>query len=200
LICGLVFLHLFSTALAPAAQRAASTPKSSWITADFDGNRTIDFALSRTVAHDRSGYMQEVRVQLGASLPSFFAFHSRSAGIQLGARDIDGDHDFDIVVMDGFSLVPVGIWLNDGTGNFSEGDLAQYKGALDTHSSTSLKPPQTAADLLFAILAPDSQPALFLACTAEPERAAEVFAQEIGGFHPARRPIRLRNRAPPRNS
>ena len=199
-ICGLVGLHIFGSALGSAAGHRAPSLVSSWISGDFDGNRTVDVALSSTVAHDRSGYAQEVRVNLGASSPSLFGFHSRSAKIQLGVRDIDGDLDLDIVVLDGLSMVPIGIWLNDGVGNFSEGDLSRYQGAPDTGNSTSLKAPQTAVDRLFAVIAQNSPPALLLICTAEPERTVQGCAPPASGGHPAHRPVRLRSRAPPCNS
>src|SRR5882724_6329322 len=173
-------------ALGSPADRPVS-PVSSWVSADFDGNQTTDVALSSTVAHDRSGYLQEVRVHLGASVPSFFGFHSRSARIQLGARDIDGDLDLDILVLDGTSMVPIGIWLNDGSGNFSEGDLARYPGASNTGHSTSLKAPQPAVDELYALIAPNSQPALALFRTAAPQPAVETFGTESAGSYPARR-------------
>jgi hypothetical protein len=195
----LIFLPALGMALGSPAERPASRV-SSWVSADFDGNRTTDVALSSTVAHDRSGYLQEVRVHLGAALPSFFGFHSRSARIQLGARDVDGDRDLDILVLDGFSMVPIGVWLNDGSGNFSEGDLARYPGTSNAGNSTSLKAPQNAVDRLFALVAPNSQSALPLIRTVAPQPAVKPCGTETAGSDLVRRSVRLRNRAPPRNS
>jgi len=186
-------------ALGSPADRPVS-PVSSWVSADFDGNQTTDVALSSTVAHDRSGYLQEVRVHLGASVPSFFGFHSRSARIQLGARDIDGDLDLDILVLDGTSMVPIGIWLNDGSGNFSEGDLARYPGTSNTGKSSPLKPPQHAVDRSLALIASNGQSALPPLRTAESQPGVAARGTEAAGSYRARPAVRLRNRAPPSNS
>src|SRR5437773_579501 len=48
------------------------------------------------------------------------------SGFHLSPRDVDGDHDLDIVVTAGILRQPVAIWINDGQGGFSEGDLLSH--------------------------------------------------------------------------
>jgi hypothetical protein len=97
-----------------------------WTVADFDGDNQPDVVISN--AEGRYGYSLEFQLSakgVGGSpiLPSqpLSAF-----GLHLTPRDVDGDHDLDIVITVGFSRQPVAVWINDGHGRFEEGDLAAY--------------------------------------------------------------------------
>ena len=37
-------------------------------------------------------------------------------------RDVDGDNDRDLLILEPGSRRPVGVWLNDGAGHFTEGE------------------------------------------------------------------------------
>jgi hypothetical protein len=39
---------------------------------------------------------------------------------------VDGDGDLDLVVMSAWTLAPVGVWINNGHGEFTQGDPTAY--------------------------------------------------------------------------
>ncbi len=109
--------------------RSASLFDPTWVLADFNGDQQPDFASARLAHHLGQEYAHEVNVQLGSAQASF-RFRSRAAKIELSARDVDGDEDRDIVVLEARSKQPLGVWLNDGAGSFQEGDLAKFRGTI----------------------------------------------------------------------
>jgi len=98
---------------------------SGWVLADFNGDLTPDLASALLTHHDARGYWQELRVKLGSGQTNFY-FRSRAAKVEIGAWDIDGDDDSDLVVFEALSKRPVGVWLNDGAGSFDEGNLELF--------------------------------------------------------------------------
>ena len=112
---------------APDLRSALSSPlESNWVLADFNGDLRPDLASAHLTRHDARGYAQEVQVNLGRFGQTKFVFSSRAAKVELGAWDIDGDDDRDIVVFEALSKRPVGVWLNNGAGSFEEGDLERF--------------------------------------------------------------------------
>jgi hypothetical protein len=120
---------------------------SGWVLADLDGNHSVDLATSRTGRHDSHGYAQEVRVTMGAFRHTSFYFQSRGADITLNSRDVDGDQDRDLIVLEPFSGELIAIWINDGAGDFHEGNLADFRGVL-SHSPSHLLSPRERVALL----------------------------------------------------
>ena len=100
---------------------------SGWVLADLNGDQQIDLASASSGRSDTGGYAQEVRVTLGASQETSFHFQSRGATVELSSRDVDGDHDGDLIVFEPLSNQPIGIWLNDGAGSFHEAPLAKFR-------------------------------------------------------------------------
>jgi len=100
---------------------------SGWVLADLNGDQQIDLASASSGLSDTGGYAQEVRVTLGASHETFFHFQSRGATVELSSRDVDGDHDGDLIVFEPLSNQPISVWLNDGAGSFHEAPLANFK-------------------------------------------------------------------------
>jgi hypothetical protein len=101
--------------------------------ADFDGDSQPDVAVTKMETRG-AGYVYWLEVNLstkskedsprgndGWSAVNFSIF-----GLHLTPRDVDGDHDLDIVVTVGMNRQPVAVWINDGHGRFEEGDLAAY--------------------------------------------------------------------------
>jgi hypothetical protein len=104
-----------------------------WTVADFDGDSQPDVATTRMEARG-AGYVYWLELDLStnrkddsslaqANLPSAV---SSIFGLHLTPRDVDGDHDLDIVVTMGITRQPVAVWINDGKGRFEEGDLSAY--------------------------------------------------------------------------
>jgi hypothetical protein len=104
-----------------------SPASSGWVLADLNGDQSIDLATARTGSHDANGYTQEVRITLGAFRQTSFHFLSLSATVELSSLDVDGDQDGDLVVFEPLSSQPIGVWLNDGSGSFHEGRLADFR-------------------------------------------------------------------------
>lgn len=117
-----------------------------WAVADFDGDSRPDMAITKTEAQG-AGYVYWLELDLSTSRtgdstrqhPGFPAVASSMFGLHLTPRDVDGDHDLDIVVTMGFARQPVAVWINDGQGGFEEGDLAAYP-ALSCLEEFSLSP------------------------------------------------------------
>lgn len=198
----LLVLSVFASALALASPRpdtrlANSSSISSWIVADFNGDNKTDFATTSRSGHDERGYSHEVQVTLGLSQRSSFTFLSSSARVQLRAQDIDGDHDRDIVILEKWSLQPIGIWLNDGLGNFHEGDLADYQTALSSRDRDSLRNPATGPVASFEFLEEQIQPAIFEPSIAAPSTIAELLAAAPDGSPRQAWRSDFRTRAPP---
>src|SRR4029077_15302628 len=78
-------------------------------------------------------------------VPGFPLAASSMFGLHLTPRDVDGDHDLDIVVTIGFARQPVAVWINDGQGGFEEGDLAAYPalGCLEEFSPSPQSRPES---------------------------------------------------------
>jgi hypothetical protein len=96
--------------------------------ADLDGDHIPDLASGIRTGHTREGYSYRVDLDLSSNpyARPFSVFSEEPGGLTIEAIDIDGDHNLDLIVRSRLSLRPVGIWLNDGTGRFTPGDLKAY--------------------------------------------------------------------------
>jgi len=122
---------------------------SGWLLADLNGDNKVDLATARSGLHDAHGYTQEVRITLGAFQQTSFRFQSRGAIVELSSRDVDGDQDSDLVILEPVSREPIGVWINDGAGLFHEGNLKDFEVLLGYgRSSSSLLPPHQRLPLL----------------------------------------------------
>jgi len=120
---------------------------SGWVLADLNGDQNVDLATARSGRHDANGYSQEVRITLGAFQQTSFRFLSPGATVELTSRDVDGDDDRDLVILEPLSRQPIGVWINNGAGLFHEGNLADFRALLghERSSSNLLSPHQRLA-------------------------------------------------------
>jgi hypothetical protein len=88
------------------------------VMADFDGDHKPDLATL--------GMPDQIQVQLGTAQFPIFTLLIHPSANRLSARDLDGDHDRDLVLESPFN-VPLGVWINDGAGNFHVGDLETFR-------------------------------------------------------------------------
>ena len=117
-----------------------------WAVADFDGDSQPDLAITKMEAQG-AGYVYWLEFDLSTKReadptrrrPGLPALASSVFGLHLTPRDVDGDHDLDIVITVGIARQPVAVWINDGQGGFAEGDLAAYP-ALNCREELSLSP------------------------------------------------------------
>ena len=171
---------------------------SSWALGDLDGDRKIDLVSARPALRDSLGYTHEVSVRFGGPFENgSFIFHGRDASIRLSIRDIDGDQDRDIVILQARSSGVLGIWLNDGSGHFHEGDVANFRSVLSNRDSAAFEFPALDRDTSSAIFEQDIDPADLAAEAFKPEPALEGIDREGGSTLRNIHRANCRSRAPP---
>jgi hypothetical protein len=110
---------------------------SGWVLADLNGDQQIDLASASSGRSEAGGYAQEVRVTMGGFRETSFHFQSRGSTVELTSRDVDGDHDGDLIVFEPLSNQPIGVWINDGAGSFHEAPLAEFRALWGNRTGSS---------------------------------------------------------------
>lgn len=168
-----------AAALAPEDSSAAA-PQSGFFfhsspgVGDFDGDNRADIAYAKPQGRMNGAYHYKVEVRLSAQPGAIFDVDSGAAGgLRISTRDVDGDHDLDLVITSAFGGLRVGVWLNDGHGQFTQGAAESYPLSIwqePDHVWQAPERPQ-APSLAFTVPAGNSsiEPARleipFLACT-----------------------------------
>lgn len=139
-----------------SAEGAVKSYASPWVVdrvlGDFDGDHQPDLARAEILDLKSPDNRYRVNVTLSRGSVSSFEFHlAHSAGVNIEARDIDGDHDLDLVITSGVFHKPVGLWVNDGAGTFTPVDSSLYPDSV-WRGPPALKSNQAPADDLNAIL------------------------------------------------
>ena len=130
LFCALVFIG-FAVAAAPQAL-AQSQPVLSvsldapFAFSDFDGDLRPDLAVVQAGRSDPSLTDYWVQFHLTAVGLHSIRVVAPTGGLQIAARDVNGDHVPDLVLTTSWRKLPVAILLNDGHGSFSLADPAAY--------------------------------------------------------------------------
>jgi hypothetical protein len=172
---------------------------SGWVLADLNGDQQIDLASASSGLSDDGGYAQEVRVTLGGSQETSFHFQSRGATVEISSRDVDGDHDGDLIVFEPLSNQPISVWLNDGAGTFHEAPLANFRALWSGQTGSSWLVRVQRLPLI-AISEDRTQTAVTPIVLAVP---GDAFSSSIRpDYFSIRNPWReaSRTRGPPRNS
>ncbi len=106
-----------------------------WTVADMDGDRILDAASGVKIAHTQQGYVYRVDLDLSASHhpASFTVLSNEDVALSVEALDVDGDHDLDLVITSHLPHKLIGIWINDGEGQFTPGDAAKYGSSVWQH-------------------------------------------------------------------
>ncbi len=96
--------------------------------ADFDRDQKADGAVVLRPELPRPAGRYRVEVHFSGRPSLEFTVHFTGGAVALEARDIDQDHDSDLVVTQRFTAKGVKVWINDGKGGFQEGRLEDYPG------------------------------------------------------------------------
>lgn len=95
--------------------------------ADLDGDGRSDLAVVSGEGRGTNGARYQIELNLSAhSGPSSFCVTAGDGGLHIIPRDVNGDGDLDLVITSARSLVPVGVWINNGRGAFTPGDTSAY--------------------------------------------------------------------------
>ena len=141
----LLFLFgLFASAAAAATgtdvQSAPVTsigPGPSFAIADFDRDQRPDIASVGQIGFSSTNY--SIRFLLTGRGLETIQLVAPPGGLQLEARDVNGDQAVDLVVTTAWFKQPVAVLLNDGHGGFSRAEPSEFPGAF-TDSKRNLNP------------------------------------------------------------
>lgn len=99
---------------------------------DLDGDRLPDSIRYSLKGSDGVGFLYTVEFDMSARTHSAsIGVHAGDAwGLQIVARDVDGDHDLDLVVTSGSHGQAVDVWLNDGRGGFTSGGVKAFPASI----------------------------------------------------------------------
>ena len=113
----------------PSPRPASPAPDLSFSVADFDGDSKPDLASVQYGTSDSTRVAYRIQLQLSAAGSQSFQIPAPTGGLQIVARDVNGDHALDLVITTTWRRQPVAILLNDGHGNFSRVDPDAFPGA-----------------------------------------------------------------------
>ena len=127
----LVFLILVARSAATAANapnsRAVSVgPGPQFAISDFDGDHQPDRASIQAGPTGPGHTEYWIRLDLSANPRQFIRLAAPAGGLQIEARDVNGDHAVDLVLSTAWFRQPVAILLNDGHGRFSPIEPAAF--------------------------------------------------------------------------
>jgi hypothetical protein len=135
---GLVFCLVLgvagrANAASPSARQSpVSSPgfNSNFAIADFDGDRKPDLATVEVQKGNSSSTSQySIRLQLTAGAVQVFGVIAPAGGLQIVARDVNGDDALDVLVSTAWQHQQVAVLLNDGHGKFTLADAGAFPAA-----------------------------------------------------------------------
>ena len=97
--------------------------------ADFDGDHRLDLAYVQTGQSELSGEAYWISFRLSLQGQRSVRILAPPGGLQIQARDVNGDHAVDLVVSTAWLRQPVAILLNDGHGAFTPAKPAAFPDA-----------------------------------------------------------------------
>jgi hypothetical protein len=125
-VCTAGGLGVASTS-APRPMNTAPGINANFAIADFDGDRNPDLA---TVEVEKAGpwstTQYSIRFELTAGRRQVFGLTAPAGGLQIVARDVNGDNALDVLVSTTWQHTQVAVLLNDGHGKFSLADPAAF--------------------------------------------------------------------------
>ncbi len=93
--------------------------------ADLDGDGRPDLAVAKLEGRGPGGFRYRIDLDLTSrSGPSSFSVLAQRGGLIITPRDVNGDWQPDLIITSGWSFTPIGVWINDGHGEFARNDPA----------------------------------------------------------------------------
>lgn len=90
-----------------------------FVIADLDGDQKPDVALVQLGGRASAKTSYSIRLQLSAGPESTVGVNGPIGGLQVAARDVNGDASVDLIITSNLDASFVEVLLNDGTGGFS---------------------------------------------------------------------------------
>lgn len=97
---------------------------------DFDGDLRPDLARVQAGATTSGGTDYWIQLQLSAAGWQSIRLVAPAGGLQIEARDVNGDHAVDLILSTALNQ-PVAVFLNDGHGSFSRVEPSAFPEALN---------------------------------------------------------------------
>jgi hypothetical protein len=116
--------------------------------ADFDGDLQPDLASVQAGANNQDKTDYRIQLELSTAGRESIRLVAPSGGLEIEARDVNGDHAIDLVVSTAGNGRPVAIFLNDGHGTFSRAEPAAFPGAFGESKTNWAAAPGVAANAL----------------------------------------------------
>jgi hypothetical protein len=97
--------------------------------ADFDGDHRPDLASVHVGQSNSTSTRYWIAFRLSGGSGQTVGITAPAGGLQLMSRDVNGDSFPDVIVTTAWTDKPVAILLNDGFGNFTASDPAEFQSA-----------------------------------------------------------------------
>ncbi|PWT79717.1 MAG: hypothetical protein C5B57_13485 [Blastocatellia bacterium] len=146
--------HSDADPLSPTFRLGTAARPFGWSTAiaDLNTDGTPDLIIADRGSQRANTYGYLIQFSISGLELRNVSFESSQPGLTVAVSDLDHDNDLDVVVRALFSREVVGVWLNDGRGNFHQVDDRPFTSGFA--EVRSIATPDAPVDLSFAGLLP----------------------------------------------
>jgi len=118
-----------------------ASPFSFAAVADFNSDAKPDIAIADRTGSGSQGYTYRLQVGLSFEPSQVFHFRSPHSALTLSVLDFDNDQDLDVILTRTFSDDVVGVWINNGRGEFHPGNTKEVlRGRVAPRHRATLEP------------------------------------------------------------